>query len=213
MINMEKFEIIQYRVSIALKVMMGLLVLISAFRQELFLVSISLFVLFLSFTPTIVSKSYKINLPIEIDLIVTLLLYLHFFLGEYSHFYAKVWWWDIFLHGGNSIILGLVGFILAYALLLTSKIEAKPILASLFALSFSVFVGVLWEIFEFFMDYFFGFTMQKSGLVDTMTDLMVDVVGALIVSGAGFFYMRKKKEGFFSRIIKRFLEHKYFLHN
>ena len=209
---MDKFETIQYRISVTLKVMIGLLVLISAFRQELFLVSISLFVLVLSFTPTIVSKSYKINLPIEIDLTMTLLLYLHFVLGEYSHFYIKFAWWDILLHWGNSIILGLIGFIFAYALLITSKMETKPILASIFALSFSVFIGVLWEIFEFFMDYFFGFTMQKSGLVDTMTDLMVDVGGALAVSVAGFFYMRKKKEGLFSRIIKRFLEHKYFLH-
>ncbi|MDY0302370.1 MAG: hypothetical protein RBR98_01115, partial [Candidatus Moranbacteria bacterium] len=93
---------------------------------------------------------------------------------------------------------------------LTSKISAKPILISLFSLSFSVFIGVLWEIFEFFMDYLFGFTMQKSGLVDTMTDLMVDVIGALIVSVAGFFYLHKKREGYFSRIVKRFLEHKYF---
>jgi len=209
---MNKYETIQYRVSVALKIMMGVLVLISAFRQELFLVSVSLFVLLISLVPTIVSKSYKINLPIEIDLLVTVLLYLHFALGEYSHFYIKLWWWDIFLHGGNSIILGLIGFILVYGLLMTSKIETKPILAALFSLSFAVFMGVLWEIFEFFMDYFFGFTMQKSGLVDTMTDLMVDVGGALIVSGAGFFYMRKKKEGFFSRIIKKFIEHKYFIH-
>lgn len=208
---MDKFENIQYRISVALKIMMGFLVLITAFRQELFLVSASLLVLLLSLVPTIVSRSYKMNLPIEIDFTVTILLYLHFVLGEYSHFYITVWWWDVFLHLGNSIILGLVGFILAYGLLLTSKMEAKPILASLFSLSFAVFIGVLWEIFEFFMDYFFGFTMQKSGLVDTMTDLMVDVTGALLVSAVGFFYMRKKKEGIFTRIIKRFLEHKYFL--
>lgn len=206
---MDKFESVQYRVSIALKVMMGFLVLISAFRQELFLTSTSLVVLFFSFLPTIVSKNYRIRLPIEIDFVITLLLYLHFFLGEYNHFYVKISWWDIFLHFGNSVILGLLGFILAYSLLLTSKMSTKPILASLFALSFSVFIGVLWEIFEFLMDYFFGFTMQKSGIVDTMTDLMVDVMGAMVVSAAGFFYMRKKKDGIFNRLIKKFLQHKY----
>lgn len=206
---MDRFEIIQYKTSIALKVMMGALVLISAFRQELFLTSVSLVVLFFSFMPTIVSKNYRIRLPIEIDFTVTLLLYLHFVLGEFSHFYVKISWWDILLHGGNSIILGFLGFILAYALLLTSKMSTKPILASLFSLSFAVFVGVLWEIFEFGMDYFFGFSMQKSGLVDTMTDLMVDVAGALFVSLAGFFYMKKKKEGIFSRLLKKILEHKY----
>jgi hypothetical protein len=206
---MDRFETVQYKISIALKVMMGALVLISAFRQELFLTSVSLVVLFFSFMPTIVSKNYQIRLPIEIDFTVTLLLYLHFVLGEYSHFYVKISWWDIFLHGGNSIILGFLGFILAYSLLLTSKMSTKPILASLFSLSFAVFVGVLWEIFEFGMDYFFGFSMQKSGLVDTMTDLMVDVAGATVVSLVGFFYMKKKKEGIFSRLLKKILEHKY----
>jgi len=206
---MDRFEIIQYKLSIILKIMMGVLVLISAFRQELFLTSVSLVVLFFSFMPTIVSRNYKVRLPIEIDFTVTLLLYLHFFLGEYSHFYVKIPWWDILLHGGNSLILGFLGFILAYALLLTSKMATKPILASLFSLSFAVLIGVLWEIFEFGMDYFFGFSMQKSGLVDTMTDLMVDVAGAAVVSGVGFFYMRKKKEGIFSRLLKKFLEHKY----
>ena len=206
---MNRYESIQYKLSIALKVMIGALVLISAFRQELFLTSVSLTVLFFSFMPTIVSRNYRIRLPIEVDFIVTLLLYLHFVLGEYDHFYIKFSWWDLLLHGGNSIILGFLGFILAYSLMLTSKISTKPILASLFALSFAVFIGVLWEIFEFSMDYFFGFTMQKSGLVDTMTDLMMDVAGGAVVSGAGFFYMKKKKEGLFSRLLRKFLEHQY----
>lgn len=206
---MNRYESTQYKLSIALKIMIGALVLISAFRQELFLTSVSLTVLFFSFMPTIVSKNYRIRLPIEVDFIVTLLLYLHFVLGEYDHFYLKFPWWDLLLHSGNSIILGFLGFILAYSLMLTSKMSTKPILASLFSLSFAVFIGVLWEIFEFSMDYFFGFSMQKSGLVDTMTDLMMDVVGGAVVSVAGFFYMKKKKEGLFSRLLRKFLEHKY----
>lgn len=206
---MDKFESIQYRISLALKIMMGFLILVSAFRQEFFLMSISFIVLAFSFLPTIVSKNYRIRLPIEIDFVITVILYLHFVLGEYNHFYVKIAWWDVFLHFGNSVILGFLGFLLAYSLLLASKMSTKPMLASLFALSFSVFIGVLWEIFEFIMDYFFGFTMQKSGIVDTMTDLMVDVAGAMVVSVAGFFYMRKKKDGIFSRLIKKFLQYKY----
>ncbi len=206
---MTKFETIQYRVSIFLKILIGLLVVISAVRQEIFLVVISMIVLFLSFAPTIISRSYKIRLPIEIDFIVTLLLYLHYALGEYNHFYVIFDWWDLFLHGGNSLILGLVGFILAYGLLLTSRMQAKPFFIALFSITFAVFVGVLWEIFEFSVDYFFGFSMQKSGLVDTMTDLMMDVGGASVVGILGFFYLKKKKTGIFDRIIKRFIEYKY----
>jgi hypothetical protein len=100
----------------------------------------------------------------------------------------------------------MVGFILAYSLLITSKIEAKPFLISLFALSFAVLMGVFWEIFEFGMDYFFGFTMQKSGLVDTMTDLMMDLGGAMIVSLLGFFYIKKPEHGLFDKVVKIFVK-------
>lgn len=206
---MDIYEKIQYYTSVALKIMIGVLVLASAINQNIFLVFTSLLALFLTFTPLIITRNFKIKLPIEVDLILTAVLCLHYALGEYNHFYIKFWWWDLFLHAGNSIILGIVGFIWAYSLLITSKVTAKPILISSFSLSFSVLIGVLWEIFEFGMDYFFGFTMQKSGLVDTMTDLMMDVGGAMIVSLLGFIYMRKENHGLFDRIIRRFIKNKY----
>ena len=42
---------------------------------------------------------------------------------------------------------------------------------------FAITIGALWEVFEFGMDQLFGLNMQKSGLLDTMGDLI------------GFFYM------------------------
>ena len=202
---MDKYQNIQYYTSIVLKILIGALVLVSAIRQDIFLVFTSLLVLLLTFIPVIITRNFKIRIPIEVDLTITVILYLHYVLGEYSHFYAKFWWWDLFLHGGNSIILGMVGFILAYSLLITSRIEAKPFLISLFSLAFAVLVGVIWEIFEFGMDYFFGFTMQKSGLIDTMTDLMMDLGGATIVSLFGFFYIKKPEHGLFDKVVKTFV--------
>jgi len=201
---MDKYQKIQYYTAIALKILIGVLVLISAIRQDIFLVFTSLLVLFLTFTPAIITRNFKIKFPIEVDLILTVILYLCYGLGEYSQFYIKFWWWDLFLHGGNSIILGMVGFILAYALLITSRVEAKPFFISLFSLAFAVLVGVIWEIFEFGMDYLFGFTMQKSGLNDTMTDLMMDLGGAMVASLLGFFYIKKSKHELFDRVIKTF---------
>lgn len=188
--------------------MIGALVLISAIQQDIFLVFTSLLALFLTFTPMIITRNFNIKLPIEVDLTLTVILYLHYALGEYSGFYVKIWWWDLFLHMGNSIVLGMVGFILAYSLLITSKVEAKPFLISVFSLSFAVLMGVIWEIFEFSMDTLFGFTMQKSGLVDTMTDLMVDFGGAAIVSWIGFFYIKKPEHGLFDKIVRIFVKDK-----
>ena len=205
---MTKYERTQYYISIILKCLIAALVVISAFEKEFFLVFTSLVVLFITFLPSIINRSFRIKLPTEIDFSLTLILYLHYALGEYSHFYVNISWWDILLHAGNSLILGLVGFTVAYSLLLTSRIVNKPSFVSFFAVSFAVFIGVIWEIFEFSMDHFFGFTMQKSGLVDTMTDLIVDVVGASVIGVLGFFYMKYRKPGFFHSLILRLATYK-----
>jgi hypothetical protein len=45
------------------------------------------------------------------------------------------------------------------------------------------------------MDQIFGLSMQKSGLVDTMTDLIVDCVGAFIGAASGFFWLKGTQLG------------------
>ncbi|MFC1623479.1 hypothetical protein ACFL16_03690, partial [Patescibacteria group bacterium] len=154
-----------------------------------------------------IRRSFKVSLPIEIDFVLTVALYLHYFLGEYLQFYVKVAWWDLFLHTGNSFVLGMAGFVFSYVLLFTSRVKTKPFFISMFALFFSVFVGVLWEIFEFAMDLLFGFSMQKSGLMDTMTDLIVDLMGALVISVMGFLYMKHRRPGIFNDIVVKFVKY------
>ena len=113
------------------------------------------------------------------------------------------------------------------------------------AFYFSMTIGVLWEFFEFSMDWFFGLDMQKDtiintintvvldptrsnkvvtitgitstavngvdlgingyldiGLIDTMKDLFVTLIGALVFSFIGFFYVKNRGEGKFA---KRFI--------
>ena len=77
---------------------------------------------------------------------------------------------------------------------------------AVFALAFSVAIGAVWEIFEFAMDSIFGLNMQKSGLVDTMWDLIVDTLGATVIAAMGFGYLRTGKDSFLERWIARFVE-------
>ena len=72
---------------------------------------------------------------------------------------------------------------------------------ALFSFSFAIAIGVVWEIFEFFMDISFGLNMQKSGLIDTMGDLIVDSLGALLASGIGYFYLRIKHTLVFKDVV------------
>jgi hypothetical protein len=67
-------------------------------------------------------------------------------------------------------------------------------------------IGALWEIFEFLMDSLFGLNMQKSGLIDTMWDLIVDALGALVISILGYLYLKgdiKLLERLDRRLIER----------
>ena len=54
------------------------------------------------------------------------------------------------------------------------------------------------------MDQIFGLNMQKSGLIDTMWDLIVDSIGALLTSLVGYFYIRGKKLPLFTRFLQKF---------
>ena len=74
----------------------------------------------------------------------------------------------------------------------------------MFSFCFAVTLGVLWEIYEFSVDYLFGWNMQRSGINDTMTDLMVDALGAFAVSLLGYLYMKGDIKAF-ERIEKSFI--------
>ena len=56
------------------------------------------------------------------------------------------------------------------------------------------------------MDQIFGLNMQKSGLVDTMWDLIVDTIGAAVIAILGYGYLRTSEvDSFLERWIERFL--------
>jgi hypothetical protein len=160
--------------------------------------------LILTFLPSIIEKNYKISLPSEFEILIIIFIYASIFLGEVRGYYTRIWWWDIFLHTLSGLILGFVGFIILYVLSKNDLIQAQPLLLVIFSFSFAVAFGAIWEIFEFGMDSIFGLNMQKSGLVDTMSDLIVDTIGALIISVAGYHYLKKVETPLFKKLIKRF---------
>ena len=94
------------------------------------------------------------------------------------------------LHGGSAIAFGLVGSLLMLMLVKGERLKAAPLTVAFFAFCFAVMIGAVWEIWEFTLDQLFGLNTQKSGLVDTMWDLIVDAIGALIGASAGWAYLK-----------------------
>lgn len=176
----------------------------AGWNQRWALLFSSTLILFLTFIPNLFERRYKINLPIEFEFVIIIFIYASLFLGEIHGYYTRFWWWDVILHTGSGIALGFVGFLIMYLLYKQGKIAAKPIWIALFAFCFGMAIGAVWEIFEFSMDQLFGYNMQKAGLIDTMWDLIVDALGALLTSFIGYFYIRGIKTPLFTRLVKKF---------
>jgi len=202
--KLEGVEKIHLFVAIIIILSLIVAISISIVQEEWLVLFISISALILTLSPTLLEWKYKIDIPEELEIAIIAFIYATLFLGEAYGFYTKIWWWDLFLHLGSGIALGLIGFIILFVLDRKSHIKANPYVLVLFAFCFALAIGALWEIFEFCMDIFFGFKMQKSN-IDTMTDLIVDAVGALIASVLGFFYLIGKKTHLVDGMIDRFV--------
>lgn len=167
---------------------------------------VSLATLLLSLAPLVVARWADIKVPPSFIAAIVLFVGGTVFLGEVYDFYGRFWWWDIMMHGGSAIGFGLIGFILVFMMFQGDRFAAPPVAVAFFAFCFALSIGALWEIFEFSMDQLFGFNMQKSGLVDTMGDLIVDTLGALIGAGSGFLYLKGRARGGLAAILDEFVE-------
>ena len=168
-----------------------------------------LLILFITMLPLLLGKRFDVQIPHGFETLAVVFLYMSLFLGEFRGFYTRYWWWDLVLHSGSAALLGILGFLLVYVLNEKKEVnlDLHPNFVALFAFMFAVGIGAIWEIFEFIMDQTFGLNMQKSGLVDTMWDLIVDVLGAAFIAILGWGYIRTREtDSFLERWIEEFIQ-------
>jgi hypothetical protein len=194
--------------TIALVLQIGIFVItISAVLERQWLGAFSgSIVLLLTFTPALIERQLRVPLPVELTLITCVFLYASFALGEVRDFYEKIWWWDLALHGVAALTIGIIGFLAIYVFYMTRRIKVAAGWVATITFALAVSLGTIWEIFEFLMDWYFGLNMQKSGLVDTMTDLMINAVGAAVAAVIGYFYVRDEDSLYGRRIIRTFVD-------
>jgi hypothetical protein len=194
--RVELVDKIHYIILTAIRITLLVAIIGAIINQIWTVIFVSLATFILTFLPNLFEKRYKINIPVEFEIITILFIYATLFLGEVHGYYTKFWWWDIILHTGSAIAFGFIGFIVLFILYKGDKIKASPITIAIFTFFFALGIGAVWEIFEFSMDQIFGLTMQKSGLIDTMWDLIVD--------SFGYFYLKNEDLFIFTRVLNRF---------
>lgn len=158
--------------------------------------------------PSLLEKKWSFEIPNYMCILYFIFLYCAIYLGEVRNFYYVVPHWDTILHAFSGAMLGAFGFTLVSILNDSTRVKVtlSPLFVCLFAFCFAVAVGALWEIYEFTGDSLFGLNMQKfrtaegtllighEALSDTMKDIIIDSVGALLVVVIGYLTMLKRKK-------------------
>lgn len=164
------------------------------------------------FLPSMIEHKIKIIIPSKMMIVYALFLYGAIFLGEIQNLYYVIPHWDTILHTFSGAMLGALGFSVTVHLNKIELVELSPAFIAMFSLFFAVTMGVIWEIYEYTFDGILGLNMQKyaqrdgtlltgrDALSDTMKDLIVDLIGASIVTISGYISLKYKK-GFVERIL------------
>lgn len=143
--------------------------------------------------PSVLKYRYRFYLPFAIDLSIVGFVFATLFLGHIANFYDYIPLWDKFVHFQSGLILGAAGFVLVYTLNEEEplRLELSPGFVSFFSVTFSLAIGVVWEVIEFSADTIFRIDWQN-GNADTMWDLIAAGLGSLIVSVIGYFWMYRE---------------------
>ncbi len=134
-----------------------------------------LFTLLLFLLPPFVQKTFNIELPTSLEIIVLFFIFAAQILGELAEFYVKIPLWDTMLHTSCGFLAASLGLSLTDLLNRSDRFHFKlsPFFVALVSFCFSMTVGVVWEFFEFGMDIFFETDMQKDRIVHHIASVML----------------------------------------
>ena len=151
----------------------------------------------ITYVPSLMYQTRIATLPIKLQEFIAIFTIMAMFFGEILSFYDRFIWWDTMLHFSSGIMLSLIGLSLFKSLnqIGGNYSQGNPVVAVVFAVLFAIACGALWEIVEFAGDSLLGMNMQRwqtissdvqrasnlsnPGLVNTMKDIICDVVGSL----------------------------------
>ena len=127
------------------------------------------------------SAKDKQNLGLLVLGILSLII-LIFWVGIFSQWDLKFWWFDVVLHflGGAFCLAFFEYFFGERIAILGNRVFLVRLIVGL---GFAALIGVAWEWFEFALDFLNRGKLLQPSLTDTMQDLLNDLLGA------GFIYI------------------------
>lgn len=155
--------------------------------------------------PSILARRFKFQIPGLVYILFIIFLYGAIYLGTVQKFYATFPYWDKILHIFSGAMLGAIGFSFVSILNANENVVMKmrPGFIAIFSFCFAVTLGAFWEVYEYTFDGLLGLNMQRfmtssgtplvgrAALADTMGDIIVDILGALVIAIIGYLALKK----------------------
>lgn len=157
--------------------------------------------------------SFIEDVPPLSQTMLNIIIFVGIVIGSYGGVFERVSWFDNAMHILSGCVSAVFGYDFA-CIIQRKKGKCAATLAALFSITFALSIAVGWEFYEFAMDTLHGTNLQLAkagaetaafdlakyngeygyiGLVDTMTDLMMNAAGGI----AGMIFMivlRNKKK-------------------
>lgn len=145
------------------------------------------------------AESFIIEVPPLSQTLLNVIILFGIVFGSYMEFFDKISWYDNAMHILSGFVSASFGYDFA-VILQRKKGKCSIILAAMFGLMFALSIAVGWEFYEFLMDTLHGTNLQLAkygeetamfdiskyngeygylGLVDTMTDMMMNAGGGI----------------------------------
>ena len=177
-----------YTVYFVLRLSVVLMLVAQFFNGNFENVLLCVLTLVLFTLPSLFERRLHIDLPDTLEIIILLFIYAAEILGEIQSYYTQFHGWDTMLHTMNGFLCAAIGFALVDILNREEKVSLhlSPFFMAVTAFCFSMTIGVLWEFFEFSMDQFLLFDMQKDTVLQTISTVNLDPshgTTAVIVEG------------------------------
>lgn len=185
MISLKKaleLEVREHRSSFAVYLILRTLVILVLVRQIMMQnyenIFVCLLTLLLLLVPSFVQLTFKVELPIFLEILILVFIYAAEILGEIDNYYFSIPYWDTILHTINGFVCAAVGFSMVSLLNKSEKIQffVSPLFLAIVSFTFSMTIGVLWEFFEFSMDQLFAMDTQKDTLITSIHSAGIDEI-------------------------------------
>ena len=173
-----------------IRIALGIAIVYHLFKRSYKPIISVVCVLALTYLPTVLDRFFSYRLDSFGNILYTIIILMTVYLGSALKFYDRFAWWDYAIHFMSGCLFVSAGVALVYR---TVDLNRLPTL--IFSFTLAIALHAIWEVLEYTFDCIFKsdnqrwqkagpahnhqskLAIQPAGLVDTMNDTLICILG------------------------------------